>query len=78
MVGWHHILSGHELEQTLGNNEGQTGKLRMLEFMGLQRIGHDLVTEQQQQKEAKDLYSETCKILMKEIKHGTNTWRDIS
>ena len=78
MVGWHHILSGHELEQTLSNNEGQTGKPRMLEFMGLQRIGHDLVTEQQQQKEAKDLYSETCKILMKEIKHGTNTWRDIS
>ena len=51
----------------------------MLEFMGLQRIGHDLVTEQQQQqKEAKDLYSEKCKILMKEIKHGTNIWRYIS
>ena len=25
MVGWHHQLSGHELEQTLGNSEGQRG-----------------------------------------------------
>ena len=23
MVGWHHRLSGHEFEQTLGNSEGQ-------------------------------------------------------
>ena len=23
MVGWHHQLNGHELEQTLGDNEGQ-------------------------------------------------------
>ena len=23
MVGWYHLLSGHEFEQTLGNGEGQ-------------------------------------------------------
>ena len=23
IVGWHHQLSGHEFEQTLGDNEGQ-------------------------------------------------------
>ena len=23
MVGWHHQLNGHELEQTLGDGEGQ-------------------------------------------------------
>ena len=23
MVGWHHILNGHEFEQTLGDNGGQ-------------------------------------------------------
>ena len=23
MVGWHHILNGHEFEQTLGDSEGQ-------------------------------------------------------
>ena len=23
MVGWHHQLNGHELEQTLGDTEGQ-------------------------------------------------------
>ena len=25
MVGWYHRLSGHEFEQTLGDNEGQGG-----------------------------------------------------
>ena len=25
MVGWHHRLSGHECEQTLGDSEGQGG-----------------------------------------------------
>ena len=24
MVGWHHQLSGHEFEQTLGDSEGQS------------------------------------------------------
>ena len=23
MIGWHHRLSGHEFEQTLGDGEGQ-------------------------------------------------------
>ena len=41
-VGWHHQLNGQEFEQTQGDSEGQ-GCLR------LQRVGHDLVTEQQQQ-----------------------------
>ena len=27
MIGWHHQLNGHELEQTLGDGEGQ-GSLR--------------------------------------------------
>ena len=25
MVGWHHRLSGHEFEKTLGHSEGQGG-----------------------------------------------------
>ena len=25
IVGWHHRYNGHELEQTLGNSEGQEG-----------------------------------------------------
>ena len=29
-------------------------------------------------REEKDLYSENYKMLMKEIKDGTNTWKDIS
>ena len=35
MVGLHHGLSGHELEQTLGDSEGQ-GSLAMLQSMGSQ------------------------------------------
>ena len=43
MVGWHYRLNGHELEQTPRDNEG----LGSLQFMGLQRVRHDLATEQQ-------------------------------
>ena len=34
MVGWHHRLSGHVFEYTLGDGEGQGS----LQFMGLQRV----------------------------------------
>ena len=42
MVGWYHRLNRHEFEQTPRNSEGQ-GSLG-----GSQRVGHNLVTEQQQ------------------------------
>ena len=45
MVGWHHRLNGHELEQTLGDSEGQ-GSLVCSSPLGL-RVGHNLVTELQ-------------------------------
>ena len=41
MVGWHHQLNGREFEQALADSEGQGTPL------GLQRAGHDWVTEQQ-------------------------------
>ena len=41
MVKYHHWLNGHESEQTPGDSEEQ-------ESLVLQRVGHDLVTEQQQ------------------------------
>ena len=37
MVGWHHQLNGHELEQTLGDSEGQ-GSLALLQSMCWQRV----------------------------------------
>ena len=43
MVGWHHKLTGHEFEQTLGDGEGQ-GILACCNLR-VQRVGHDLVTE---------------------------------
>ena len=46
MIGWHHPLSGHEYEQTLGDGEGQ-GSLECCSSWG-HRVRHDRVTEQQQ------------------------------
>ena len=46
MVGWHHQLNGHDFEPTPGDSEG-TGKPGVLQSMGLQRLEHDLATEQQ-------------------------------
>ena len=47
MVGWHQSLSGHEFEQTLGDSQ-RTGKAGRLQSIGSQRVGHDLVAEEQQ------------------------------
>ena len=48
MVRQHHLLNGHEFDQTLGDSEGQEN-LGVLPSMGSQRVRHSLVTEQQQQ-----------------------------
>ena len=45
MVGWHHWLSGRVFEYTLGGGEGQ----RSLQFMELQRVMYNWITEQRQQ-----------------------------
>ena len=45
MFGWHHRLDGHEFDQALGVGEGQ-GKPGMLQSMGLQRVGHNLASQQ--------------------------------
>ena len=47
MVGWHHWHNRHEFEQTLEDGEGQGS--RACYSHGSQRVGHDLVTEQEQQ-----------------------------
>ena len=39
MIGWDHLLNGHEFEQTAGNSK--TGKPGVLQSMGLQRVRHD-------------------------------------
>ena len=43
MVEWHHQLYGYEFEQALG----RTGKLGVLQSMGLQRVGQHWATGQQ-------------------------------
>ena len=46
MVGWHHWLDWHESEQALGVGDS-TGKPTVLKSMEWQRVGQDLLTEQQ-------------------------------
>ena len=50
IVGWHHRFNGHEFEQNPGDREGQ-GSLACCSPLGLQRVKHNLVTEQQRWKE---------------------------
>ena len=48
VVGWHHRLNGHELEQTPGDSGGQgSWNAAVLEIT--KRVGQDLATKQQQQ-----------------------------
>ena len=44
IVGWHYQLDGHEFEQALRVGDGQ-GNLVCFSPWGLQRVGHDWVTE---------------------------------
>ena len=44
MVGWHHRLNGHEFEWAPGVGDEQ-GSLVCCSLWGLQRVGHDWVTE---------------------------------
>ena len=45
MTGYHHQLDRHELEQMPGDSEGQGSDV--LRSMGLQRVRHNIATEQQ-------------------------------
>ena len=53
MVGWHHQLNGHESEQTWGDSEGHGSLVCCSPWGRSQRVRHDLVTEQQQQRQQK-------------------------
>ena len=46
MVGRHHWLNGHDLQQTLGDSGGQRSLACVLQSLGSQRVRPDLVTEQ--------------------------------
>ena len=46
MIGWHHRLNGHELEQIPGDSERQV-RLLCCSSWG-HRVRHNLETEQQQ------------------------------
>ena len=44
MVGWHHWPNGQEFESAPGVGDGQ-GSLGVLQFIGLQRFGHNWATK---------------------------------
>ena len=52
MAGWHHRCNGHELEQALGDDEGQ-GSLECCRPWGLKELG---TTEQLQQFQATNIF----------------------
>ena len=69
MARQHHQLNGHELEQTLGDSEGQ-GSLAGSSQWGC-RVRHDLATEQKQQNTVKRnmkgtmcFYSPECELTL--------------
>ena len=41
MVGWHHLLDGHEFEQAPVVGNGQGSLAAAFASMGLQRVSHD-------------------------------------
>ena len=51
MVGWHHQLHEHEIEQTLINGGGQAACCAIVQ--GVQRVERDLATEHQKKKTTK-------------------------
>ena len=75
MVGWHHRLYGHELEQAPGDSEGQ-GSLACCRPW-IRRVRRAWVTEQQQQvltwgnpvlsTDSEDLLKLACKFLYRKI-----------
>ena len=50
MVGWHHQLNGHELEQALGDGEGQGSLARCSSW------GHKVVDMTEQLNNNKELF----------------------
>ena len=46
IVEWHHRLNGHEFEEAPGDVKDRETCCAAVGF-GLQRVGHNLVTEQQ-------------------------------
>ena len=58
MVRQHHRLNGQESEQTLGDSGGQRilPCLHSIASMESQRVGHDLVTEQQHNSHVRKIY----------------------
>ena len=45
MVREYHQLNGHESEQSPGDSEGQGSLMCCMQYMGSQRVRHNLVTD---------------------------------
>ena len=66
MVGWHHRLNGHELEQIPGVSEGQ-GSLGATARES-QRVGHSLATDQPQQQYVGEKKRKSGKTVVKRMR----------
>ena len=62
LVGWHHLLDGHEFEQSPEAGDGQ--RRRVLQSMRSQRVGHNWATELNWSRAKYDGYSISSKELL--------------
>ena len=65
MVGWHHLLTGHEFEQTLGDSGGQASLVCCSPWG--HRVGHNIAAEQQQNAR-QESHTDRSKYVTKRIK----------
>ena len=74
MTGYHHQLDRHELEQMPGDSEGQGSDV--LRSMGLQRVRHNIATEQQLADGGNNILSPISDILIWKPRVWTQTELD--
>ena len=74
MVGWHHWLNGHEVEQTLGDSEGQGG-LACCSWWGHKESD---ITEQLNNNNEKQSQSSLEDVLLQDLMESLKLNREIS
>ena len=65
MVGWYHLLTGHEYERTPGDSGGRGGLVCCSPWG--RRVGHN-ITAEQQQNASQESYMDLSKYVTKQIK----------
>ena len=65
-------LNGHEFEQALGDSEGQENLVCCMQLLGLQKVRHNLATEQQLLLKGRDITFKA--MVFPVIMYGCESW----